>query len=73
MPGPLNLGLWTHIPGPKKQEASKQIMASEEEEASSKLDSKWPRKYERVPGLDEIDSTDFVALAKARDQWVRDR
>ena len=31
------------------------------------------RKYERVPGLDEIDQTDYVALAKARDQWVRDR
>ena len=32
-----------------------------------------PRKYERVPGLDEIDTNDFVALTKARDQWVRDR
>lgn len=50
------------------------IMASEKEEPSPKAESKWmPRKYERVPGLDEIDSTDFVALAKARDQWVRDR
>jgi hypothetical protein len=31
------------------------------------------RKYDRVPDLDEIDQSDFVALAKARDQWVRDR
>jgi NADH dehydrogenase (ubiquinone) 1 beta subcomplex subunit 10 len=29
--------------------------------------------YERVPGLDEIDPKDFVALKKARDQLVRDR
>lgn len=31
------------------------------------------RKYERVPDLEEIDKNDFVALAKARDQWVRGR
>ena len=37
-------------------------------------ESKWmPRKYERVPGLEEVDPSDFVAVAKAREQWVRDR
>ena len=40
---------------------------------SQKMSSKWPREYERVPGLDEIDRNDFVALTKARQQWVRDR
>ena len=49
-------------------------MASEEEDQKPKPEDKWmPRKYERVLGLDEIDHSDFVALAKARDQWVRDR
>lgn len=40
---------------------------------SSSAKPKWPREYERVPGLDEIDPNDFVALTKAREQWVRDR
>ncbi len=45
-----------------------------EDEEMSTAESKWmPRKYERVPGLDEIDTDDFVAVAKARDQWVRER
>lgn len=35
---------------------------------------KWPREYEeRVPGLDEVDPSDFVALKKARNQQARDR
>lgn len=37
------------------------------------MSTKWPREYERVPGLDEIDRNDFVALTKARHQLVRDR
>ncbi len=31
------------------------------------------REYPRVPGLDEIDHHDFVALRKAREQQTRDR
>ena len=34
---------------------------------------KWPRQYERVTPIEEVDPTDFVALTKARNQWVRDR
>jgi len=35
--------------------------------------SKWPRDYERVPSVHEVDPKDFVAFTKARHQWVRDR
>ena len=35
--------------------------------------SKWPRDYERVPSVHEVDPNDFVAFTKARHQWVRDR
>ena len=35
--------------------------------------SKWPRKYERVTSIEDVDPNDFVALTKARQQWVRDR
>ncbi len=38
----------------------------------SKAD-KWPRQFERVPGLEEVDRDDFVAYTKARHQRVRDR
>lgn len=34
---------------------------------------KWPREYERVTPIEEVDQNDFVALTKARNQWVRDR
>ena len=34
---------------------------------------KWPRKYERVTELEDVDPSDMVALNKARDQRVRDR
>ena len=34
---------------------------------------KYPREFPRVPGIDEIDRNDVVALRKARDQWARDR
>ena len=44
------------------------IMAEDETEKP-----KFPREYERVPGLDEIDRNDPVALVKARHQWTRDR
>lgn len=33
----------------------------------------YPGEYERVPGLDEVDPKDFLALRRARDQWTRDR
>ena len=35
--------------------------------------SKWPREYERVTPIEEVDQNDFAALHKARSQWVRDR
>ena len=35
--------------------------------------SKWPREYERVAPIEEVDQNDYVALNKARNQWVRDR
>ena len=35
--------------------------------------NKWPRRYERVPDLEEVDQEDMVAVAKARHQRVRDR
>jgi len=35
--------------------------------------SKWPREYERVTSIEDVDPNDFVALTKARQQWVRDR
>ena len=35
--------------------------------------TKWPREYERVTPIEEVDPNDFVALNKARHQWVRDR
>ena len=38
----------------------------------SKAD-KWPREYERVPGLDEVSRDDFVAYTKAKHQAARDR
>ena len=34
---------------------------------------KFPREYPTVPGLDEIDPKDFVALKRARDQRTRER
>ena len=34
---------------------------------------KYPREYPTVPGLDEIDPKDFVALKRARDQRTRER
>lgn len=46
---------------------------SEDRNADVEASKYVHRKYERVPGLDEIDQSDFVALAKARDQWVRNR
>ena len=33
----------------------------------------WPRDYERVPDLDEIDKSDAVAVVKAKQQANRDR
>ena len=45
---------------------------SESSTKRSKAD-KWPREYERVPGLDEVDKNDFVAYNKALHQAVRDR
>ena len=35
--------------------------------------SNWPREYERVTPIEEVDQSDYVALSKARSQWVRDR
>jgi hypothetical protein len=35
--------------------------------------NKWPRKYERVTELEDVDPNDFVALTKARHQRARDR
>ncbi len=35
--------------------------------------AKWPRQFERVPDLDEVDKNDYVAVAKAREQRTRDR
>jgi NADH dehydrogenase (ubiquinone) 1 beta subcomplex subunit 10 len=35
--------------------------------------NKWPREYERVPELEEVDRNDFVAYTKAKHQRVRDR
>ena len=34
---------------------------------------KWPRSYERVPDLNDVDPNDIVAVIKAREQRVRDR
>ena len=34
---------------------------------------KYPREYPRVTSLEEVDRNDFVALANAQNQWVRDR
>ena len=52
----------------------KKTMGEEGEKKPGFEESKYVhRKYERVPGLDEVDENDFVAVAKARDQWVRDR
>ena len=37
------------------------------------MSKKWPREYERVTPIEEVDPNDSVALTKARNQWVRDR
>ncbi len=33
----------------------------------------WPREYERVTDLKDVDREDMVAFTKAKHQWVRDR
>lgn len=43
------------------------------EEETKEEKPRYPRQYERVPGLDEIDQNDPVALWKAREQFTRDR
>lgn len=35
--------------------------------------NKWPRKYERVTELEDVDPNDLVAFTKARHQRERDR
>ena len=34
---------------------------------------KWPREYERVAELEDVDRNDFVAYTKSKHQRVRDR
>ena len=34
---------------------------------------KWPREYERVTELEDVDRNDFVAYTKSKHQRVRDR
>ncbi len=37
------------------------------------MSNNWPREYERVTDLKDVDREDMVAFTKAKHQWVRDR
>ena len=37
------------------------------------VSNKWPRVYERVPEVEDVDRNDLVAYTKSRHQRVRDR